>query len=206
MKKSIANCFANANVKTLIGILLCVLAPLSLAADYPAAGDFSKGSQAWADNCARCHNMRKPSDLRDDQWITSVFHMRVRAGLTGQETRDILTFLQASNSKVPNARSSGEAVTISAHSGRQIYQDNCVACHGENGRGELPGVPDFTEESGRLRKTDKALFNSILNGHQHLGSNFPMPPKGGNGDLTEADIERVLMYIRERFDLATGQE
>jgi cytochrome c1 len=58
---------------------------------------FSRGAQAWANNCTRCHNMRDPKELRDDQWRAAVTHMRIRAGLTGQEARDILAFLQRSN-------------------------------------------------------------------------------------------------------------
>tara|TARA_Y100001933_G_C19003089_1_gene565402 strand:- start:744 stop:1049 length:306 start_codon:yes stop_codon:yes gene_type:complete len=58
---------------------------------------FARGAQTWANNCARCHNMRDPKELRDDQWQAAVAHMRVRAGLTGQEARDILKFLQESN-------------------------------------------------------------------------------------------------------------
>ncbi len=61
----------------------------------PAA--FARGAKAWAENCARCHNMRDPKEFRDDLWRPIVYHMRVRGGLTGQETRDILEFLQASN-------------------------------------------------------------------------------------------------------------
>jgi mono/diheme cytochrome c family protein len=61
----------------------------------PAA--FARGAKAWADNCARCHNLRDPKELRDDQWKPVVTHMRIRAGLTGQEARDILLFLQGSN-------------------------------------------------------------------------------------------------------------
>ncbi len=67
------------------------------AADYPPKGDPVRGVRAWADNCGRCHNIRDPKELRDDQWITTMHHMRVRAGLTGQQMRDILTFLQQSN-------------------------------------------------------------------------------------------------------------
>lgn len=59
--------------------------------------DFARGAKAWADNCLRCHNARDPQELRDDQWITTTTHMRVRAGLTGQQARDIITFLQKSN-------------------------------------------------------------------------------------------------------------
>ncbi|TXF10470.1 cytochrome c [Pelomicrobium methylotrophicum] len=61
----------------------------------PAA--FARGAKAWADNCSRCHNVRDPKELRDDQWKPVVTHMRIRAGLTGQEARDILLFLQGSN-------------------------------------------------------------------------------------------------------------
>lgn len=59
--------------------------------------DFVRGAKLWAANCGRCHNVRDPKDMRDDHWFTSVYHMRVRAGLTGQDTRDILKFLQESN-------------------------------------------------------------------------------------------------------------
>lgn len=61
----------------------------------PAA--FARGAKAWADNCSRCHNMRDPKELRDDQLKPVVTHMRIRAGLTGEQARDILLFLQGSN-------------------------------------------------------------------------------------------------------------
>jgi hypothetical protein len=56
-----------------------------------------RGAVLWADNCARCHNMRDPREFSDDQWRVIVTHMRVRAGYTGQDARDMLTFLQAGN-------------------------------------------------------------------------------------------------------------
>ncbi len=58
---------------------------------------FARGAQTWANNCARCHNMRDPKELRDDQWRAVVSHMRVRGNLTGKEARDVLMFLQGSN-------------------------------------------------------------------------------------------------------------
>lgn len=66
-------------------------------ADKSKEGDFVRGARAWAENCTRCHNVRDPKELRDDQWKTTVFHMRVRGGLTGQQTRDIIKFMQESN-------------------------------------------------------------------------------------------------------------
>lgn len=60
-------------------------------------GDFARGAKLWSETCASCHNMRDPKDLDDDAWEVVVAHMRLRAGLTGQDTRDILEFLKRSN-------------------------------------------------------------------------------------------------------------
>lgn len=56
-----------------------------------------QGGKLWGQNCAQCHNPRDPKDMSNEQWRVSVSHMRIRAGLTGQEARDILRFLQATN-------------------------------------------------------------------------------------------------------------
>lgn len=88
-----------------IAVFALVLAtgqPTAMAAESDSAtqadpAQFARGAQTWADNCARCHNMRNPKELRDDQWRAAMAHMRVRAGLTGQEMRDVLAFLQESN-------------------------------------------------------------------------------------------------------------
>jgi len=79
------------------GSLISVFAQDNKTKENPRQDDFTRGVQAWANHCSRCHNMRDPKELRDDQWKVVVSHMRVRAGLTGQEARDILRFLQESN-------------------------------------------------------------------------------------------------------------
>lgn len=81
---------------------IAVLEPAAHAAEPQMVSQadpmtFARGAKAWSDNCARCHNMRDPKELRDDQWRAAVAHMRVRAGLTGKEAKDILKFLQESN-------------------------------------------------------------------------------------------------------------
>ena len=189
--------------KTALLLLIALATPSLYALDYPEAGDFANGSKAWSENCARCHNMRSPTDLRDDQWVTTVFHMRVRAGLTGQETRDILTFLQGSNAKVEKGKLDlSKSLTVStpaALSGKSIYENNCVACHGVNGKGRLPGVPDFTAKNGRLSKSYSELLSNIITGFQSPGSLMPMPPRGGNSQLSDADLNAALKYIKVSF-------
>ena len=78
-------------------LLLAGPSPVLGEEEQPGAAAFARGAKAWANNCTRCHNMRDPKEFRDDQWRPIVAHMRVRAGLTGQEARDILLFLQSSN-------------------------------------------------------------------------------------------------------------
>jgi len=182
---------------------MMVTGMVAIAADYPEAGDFSSGSKIWAENCGRCHHVRNPRDLRDDQWITSMFHMRIRAGLTGRETRDILTFLQASNAVITADTKltvlATEQTTGNARSGEEIYAQTCVACHGADGKGALPGVPNFSRADGPLGKSNDILHQNVLLGYQSPGSPMAMPPKGGNPALTGADIDLVLRYLLEAF-------
>ncbi len=184
-----------------ISIGASVLLSLPAAAfDYPEPGDFARGSQAWADNCSRCHNIRPANELRDDQWLTTVFHMRVRAGLTGQEARDILTFLQTSNvAFVKEAPASTDESSASTMSGKEVYQQTCIACHGAEGKGVFAGVPDFTDPAGRLSKSDEELLKNVMNGFQTPGSPMAMPPRGGNGNLTGGDLRNVIKYLRSEF-------
>jgi len=196
---TLKTCLAAAAI-SLAGSLL----PASvLAFDYPAPGNFALGAQQWADNCARCHNIRPANELRDDQWITTMFHMRVRAGLTGQEMRNILTFLQKSNDSAGAAHlvktSAAPATESSGLSGKAIYDQTCVACHSTDGKGAFPGVPDFTDKGGRLSKSDSDLFKHVTQGFQSPGSPMAMPPRGGNASLNDEDIQNVIRYLHEEF-------
>ena len=87
-------------ITVLLGLGLMAAQAPAIAEEASAHNDpmkFANGAKTWADNCARCHNMRDPKSLRDDQWRAAVAHMRVRAGLTGEEAENVLVFLQQSN-------------------------------------------------------------------------------------------------------------
>jgi len=125
--------------------------------------------------------------------------MRVRAGLTGKQQRDVLAFLQASNHPRAEQVSFVDSSPGIGLSGKDLYSQTCVACHGANGTGAIPGTPNFTGSSGPLSKSDNDLIRNIIVGFQSPGSSMAMPAKGGNPDMNTADARAVLVYIRESF-------
>ena len=189
-------------IEALTLLTLLFTSTLVLADDALKSGDAARGGQIWAENCARCHNMRSPSDLTDEQWIASVAHMRIRAGLTGQEARDVLAFLQASNGQEPTSGVipvSNTVAAVEAADGKAVYDSSCIACHGANGKGAIPGVPDFTAADSPLSKPREVLLNNIINGVQTPGNSMPMPPRGGNATLTDEEVAAALDYITKSF-------
>ena len=83
--------------------------------------------------------------------------------------------------------------------GKKVYAQTCIACHGANGKGSIPGVGDFTRADGPLAKSDEVLIKSIRDGLTTPGKPLSMPAKGGNPSLTDAEIAAVLRYLRASF-------
>ena len=94
----------------------------------------------------------------------------------------------------------GDSAAADAATGKAVYSQTCIACHGANGKGAIPGVRDLTASDGPLAKSDEELIKNISDGFQTPGSAMPMPPRGGNPTLTEDDIKAVVIYIRAEFE------
>lgn len=191
---------------TLLAVFTLLAMNSTWASDSKGMADAAEGAKIWAETCNRCHNMRSPTDLTDEEWVASVFHMRIRAGLTGQQARDVLEFLQSSNGSasvspdaVPVVLKATSPVSDQAIDGQSIYESSCMACHGADGKGVLPGVPDFTASDGPLSKRDGVLLSNVINGFQSPGSPMPMPARGGNAQLSDADVAATLDYIKAAF-------
>ena len=165
--------------------------------------DLNNGAKVWAQACVRCHNLRQPAELSDYDWKVSMTHMRVRAGLTGKDARDITAFIMASKASSPVSASAfgsnpdtGGGVGMS---GEAIYNSSCVGCHGDDGKGTMTGVPDFTKAGGVLSQPADILFKNTRDGLQTPGNSMAMPPRGGDSDLSDDDLKSVLQYIQDRF-------
>ena len=185
----------------LLSLLLLATSPLYAQSETELGkGDVTRGASSWATNCVRCHEMREPSEFDDALWKPVVMHMRLEGGLTGQQTRDILAFIQASDYHPPAKVAMVTPVTSEKHgTGQSIYGTTCIACHGANGKGAVAGTPDFTAASGPLSKPDSVLLEHIMNGFKSEGTQLAMPPRGGNPGLSDEDIRTVLAFIRKQF-------
>lgn len=86
-----------------IGVLLGCSTPSQPSAATPgtagkqAAAVDANAAQLWAQNCARCHNLRSPGAYSDAQWDVAMLHMRVRGNLTANEHKAILAFLKSAH-------------------------------------------------------------------------------------------------------------
>jgi len=77
-------------------------------------------------------------------------------------------------------------------SGAAVYEHGCYVCHGPGLTG-APRLDDRREWRRRQRKGREQLYKNAINGFQ--GKLAPMPPKGGYGYLTDAEIEAAVNYI-----------
>jgi mono/diheme cytochrome c family protein len=84
--------------------------------------------------------------------------------------------------------------------GAALYGANCATCHGANLEGGIGAVLNPIDKlPGVTSSLDPAfLIQIITNGRQPQGGDpksIPMPPKGGNPNLTDQDIKDLAAYI-----------
>jgi len=77
----------------------------------------------------------------------------------------------------------------------EIYFRSCVVCHGDDGSGTMPGVPDLTDSEALFRDGDQAIVARLKTGIQRSGG-IAMPPRGGDPDLTEKQLHSLLQYVK----------
>ena len=172
---------------------------------------FIRGAKLWENTCSRCHNMRSPDEFRPDQWRAIMAHMRIRAGLTGKNTQDILIFLTGQSKKHEPSQANKVVTSLTNKnkinstkatvrkksgkiSGSVVYKRNCAACHGKNGRGVIPDASDMTKANSPLVTKS---YNILLKNIEHGVGN--MPAKGGNSTLSRDELKAALSYMTSKF-------
>ncbi len=99
-----------------------------------------------------------------------------------------LTYWLFWESGAERVRLSEAPVSGDIERGRQVYLDNCAACHGEQGEGV--NAPALANPSALAHNKDEFIRYAIEKGRQGT----PMAPFSGT--LSEADIDNVTAYIR----------
>jgi mono/diheme cytochrome c family protein len=97
---------------------------------------------------------------------------------------------------------SSQSPPFAVPSGKQVFQANCVTCHGQDGRGSRPDntgldlpLPDFTNCAFTSREAEKDWGGIVHQGGPVRAFDERMPAFGGV--LAENDIERVVRYIKQ---------
>ena len=81
----------------------------------------------------------------------------------------------------------GQALAADPGVGGQLYSQHCTTCHGDDGRGTMPGVPDFTRGEG-LFQSNQVLKNVIREGKSVMPA--------FRGILTDDEIKDIIAYLR----------
>ncbi len=85
------------------------------------------------------------------------------------------------------------ALSSDLEPGRQIWLGTCASCHGYG----IAGAPIPMRTSdwmSRVEKTKTELYGHAINGFFGPGDTY-MPPRGGNDNLSNADVERAVDYM-----------
>jgi cytochrome c5 len=81
---------------------------------------------------------------------------------------------------------------MAADTGEHVYSTVCTACHGTG----VAGAPKFGDKKAwapHVAKGKDVLYKHAIEGF--TGTSGTMPPKGGNPDLSDADVKAAVDYM-----------
>jgi mono/diheme cytochrome c family protein len=81
----------------IIGILISINLSSCTTNKKVASSEEPTGSQLWAGNCLRCHNMPPPNAYSDADWDAITNHMQKVAGFTTKDINKVAAFLKSAN-------------------------------------------------------------------------------------------------------------
>ncbi len=97
---------------------------------------------------------------------------------------------------VQSAPVSVPAAATAPETGKQVYNEICIACHVPPGIGGAPALGDGDAWAPRIAQGKDTLIDHALNGYS--GSTGIMPRKGGRTDLSDEEIIAAIEYMLEQ--------
>ncbi len=166
--------------------IAALVAPPSSAED--GRPDLERGARLYSENCARCHNARGPGEFSDLHWPLIITHMRVIAGLPGDQARAIEQFLVATNN--PPRRRLAALKPGAVPSGQELIQrDGCRGCHVIGGSGGAIGPK--LDDVFKRRSVD--WVRTQIQEPRERNPKTVMPELG----LTNAEVTAIIEALRD---------
>ena len=134
------------------------------------------------------------ADLTDDELKRAIAYMANQSG-GNFEAPAVAASGAASGAAASGAASGGTADVAANDEGKKVFDGLCMACHGANSA--IPYAPRVTkndEWAPRIAKGKAVLLKHAMEGFTGPDGGV-MPAKGGNNDLTEAQISAAINYM-----------
>ena len=205
-----------ANLETLRGEKMKVLGSTSLAEieKDPALLSLARarGRTVFGDNCAPCHGSGGAGakgfpNLNDDDWlwggsldqIMQTIQFGARSGHAKAHEGQMLAFGRDAILKkdeivtvanyVRSLSGLSTAPGFDSAAGKKIFAENCVSCHGEEGKGNQEfGAPNLTDKIWLYGSDEATLVEIVTNGRAGV-----MP--AWNGRLDPVTIKALTVFV-----------
>jgi cytochrome c oxidase cbb3-type subunit 3 len=159
------------------------------------------GQKLFLNNCAQCHasdgaGSRGFPNLTDRDWLWGGEATAIKATITEGRTGVMPAFgaaLGAEGAKnVANYVRSFSGLTsdsLRVAFGRELYQQNCVACHGAEGKGNVAlGAPNLADKTWLHGSAEPVVIETITRGRtSHMPAHKVL--------LDEARIHLLTAYV-----------
>ncbi len=190
-------------------------ADLTALDDDPALKNYAVqyGRATFATFCSQCHGSGAAGakgypNLLDNDWLwggdIEAIHTTVTYGIRSPDAEDdtrmgdmpawadVLEEDELANViEYVVSLAGGEHDTAMAEEGKVVFEDNCTACHGDDGSGirEL-GAPDLTDAIWLYGSSREDIAETIRDGRAGVMPNW-------NTKLSEAQISAVTAYVHQ---------
>jgi cytochrome c oxidase cbb3-type subunit 3 len=173
----------------------------AVAADGTAR---AMGERLFLNNCAPCHGSNAKGgpgypNLTDNDWLWGGDPEAIRASITNgrmgvmpplgpalgeEKVKDVVAYVR-SLSGLPND-------SLKAQLGKDVFMQNCAACHGPEGKGtQALGAPNLTDQIW-LYDSSEATITAGINKGRHVGLDPEHPPMPAHKDTLGAGKIQVL--------------
>lgn len=179
------------------------------------------GKSIFLNNCAPCHGAGAAGvqgkgypNLLDNDWLwggtLDAIHTTVTHGIRNTVDPDARLSQMPSFGKdgILTPEQIGDVVehvlqisgqdhdAAKAEAGKQVFADNCAACHGDDGKGNRDlGAPNLTDAIWLYGGDRATITYTVTNARFGVMPTWGFAPPGGTPRLTEDQIRSVAVYV-----------